>query len=65
MTCSVIRSPAPAGKAFVIDNLIAAAREILKPKSAYVVHEGEEMWPMEKGVTAVSLVALMSQLADG
>jgi len=42
-----------------------SAREVLKPKSSYVVHGGEENWPMEKGVTAMSLVELMRQLADG
>jgi predicted AAA+ superfamily ATPase len=42
-----------------------SARDVLRPRSSYVVHGGEETWPMEKGVTAISLVELMRQLADG
>lgn len=42
-----------------------SAREVLKPKSAYLLHGGEETWPVEKGVTAISLLGLMAQLASG
>lgn len=41
-----------------------SARQALKPKSSYLVHGGPEIWPMEKGVTAISLVDLMRHLAE-
>ena len=30
-----------------------SAREVLKPKEAYVVHGGSGQWPIDKGVTAI------------
>lgn len=38
------------------------AREVLKPKEAYLVHSGHETWPTAKGVTAIGLRDLMSRL---
>ncbi len=40
-----------------------SAREVLKPKEAYVVHGGSGHWPMGKGVMAVDLVELMRRLS--
>lgn len=42
-----------------------SAREVLEPKNSYVVHGGEETWPVEKGITAISLVELMRLLSEG
>lgn len=39
------------------------AREVLKPKEAYLVHGGSESWPIEKGVAAITLCDLMQRLA--
>ena len=38
------------------------AREVLKPRSTYLVHGGIETWPMAEGVTAIALVDLMRKL---
>ena len=40
-----------------------AACEVLKPKGRYFVHAGSENWSMSHGVTAVSLRAMMDELA--
>lgn len=40
-----------------------SAREVLKPKEAYVVHGGIGHWPIAKGVTAIDLVELMRRLS--
>jgi predicted AAA+ superfamily ATPase len=40
-----------------------SAREVLKPKEAYVVHGGSGQWPIDKGVTAIDLVGLMRRLS--
>ncbi|MGH6950478.1 MAG: ATP-binding protein [Vitreimonas sp.] len=39
-----------------------SAREVLKPKAAYLLHGGEETWPIENGVTAIALGDLMLRL---
>lgn len=41
-----------------------SARAALKPKTAYLVHGGHDSWPMEKGVTAIALDALLHRLAE-
>jgi len=45
------------------DVRIPGAREVLKPKEAYVVHGGSGHWPMGKGVMAIDLVELMRRLS--
>ena len=40
-----------------------SAREVLKPKEAYVVHGGTGEWPIDKGVTAIDLAGLMRRLS--
>jgi hypothetical protein len=40
-----------------------SAREVLKPKEAYVVHSSVGHWPIAKGVTAIDLVGLMRRLS--
>jgi predicted AAA+ superfamily ATPase len=39
-----------------------SAREVLKPKEAYVVHGGTGEWPIDKGVTAIDLAGLVQRL---
>jgi predicted AAA+ superfamily ATPase len=39
------------------------ARDVLKPRHAYLVHGGTETWPMAAGVKATPLVDLMRSLA--
>lgn len=38
------------------------AREVLKPKEAFLVHAGTEAWPLAKGIDAVPLRELMRRL---
>ena len=40
-----------------------AARGVLKPSAAYVVHGGSEEWPAGDGVMAIGLVGLMRKLS--
>ena len=39
-----------------------SARDVLRPKEAYLVHGGAESWPIAKGVTALTLGDLMRRL---
>lgn len=39
-----------------------SAREVLKPRESYLLHGGDETWPIEKGVEAISLEGLMQRL---
>lgn len=39
-----------------------SAREVLKPRSTYLVHGGIETWPMAEGTTAIALADLMRKL---
>jgi uncharacterized protein len=39
------------------------ARDALQPREAYLVHGGEESWPMSEDVQAIGLRALMRRLA--
>jgi len=59
MAIEVKRSSAPS-----LPRGFRAACETLTPKSAYVLHGGEETWPVDAGVTAVGLVDLMRRLAE-
>lgn len=36
----------------------------LKPKQSFVVHGGTEEWPIDKNITAISLIGLMKRLAS-
>lgn len=51
------------GKLVVIDEIHRAARQVLKPKESYLVHGGDQTWPIGKGVEAISLGDLMRRLA--
>lgn len=35
---------------------------MLKPKQAFLLHGGNDTWPAEKGILAVSLADLMARL---
>lgn len=39
------------------------ACDVLEPHTGYVVHGGDDEWPMESGIRATSLRHLMAQLA--
>ena len=39
------------------------AAEVLQPKKAYLVHGGQDTWPVARGVAAIGLVGLMRRLA--
>ena len=41
-----------------------SANEVLKPRQSYLVHGGDETWPVSKSITAISLVDLMHQLSN-
>ena len=53
------RSSAP-----VVTKGFRLARETLQPKACYLVHGGDDAWPAEKGIEAVSLTDLMARLAQ-
>lgn len=59
MAIEIKRSTAPE-----LSKGFRSAREALKPKGSFLLHGGEETWPVERGVTAISLVDLMHRLAD-
>jgi predicted AAA+ superfamily ATPase len=58
MIIEIKRSTAP-----VVSKGFRLAQDTLKPKAAYLLHSSEETWPVEKGVIAISLKALMTRLA--
>jgi predicted AAA+ superfamily ATPase len=58
MIIEIKRSTAP-----VVSKGFRLAQDTLKPNAAYLLHGAEETWPAEKDVTAISLKALMIQLA--
>jgi predicted AAA+ superfamily ATPase len=45
----------------VVSRGFRSACEVLQPKRAFVVHGGEESWPMPGGVTAIGLADLMRE----
>lgn len=57
MAIEIKRSTAP-----VVTKGFRLACGTVKPKAAYLVHGGNETWPIEKGVTAVALADLMRRL---
>jgi uncharacterized protein len=38
------------------------AHQALKPRAAYLVHGGDDTWPMAEGVTAIALADLIRKL---
>ncbi|WP_309670859.1 ATP-binding protein [Gemmatimonas sp.] len=54
------RTTAPAASAG-----LHSAIATLKPKAAYVVHGGDETWPMPGGITATSVTSMMEHLRRG
>ena len=60
MAIEIKRSTSPA-----LSRGFGHAQALLKPKQSYLVHGGAETWPVEGGVTAISLTDLMRRLTDG
>ncbi len=58
MAIEIKRSTAP-----VLSRGFHVARALLNPAESYVVHGGDETWPLEDGIVAISLPALMRRLA--
>ena len=58
MAIEIKRSTAP-----VLSRGFHVARGLLNPAESYVVHGGDETWPLEDGIVAISLPALMRRLA--
>ncbi len=52
------RSTAP-----TVSSSLRTVIDLLKPKSAYVVHSGDDEWPMSGGITAHSVASLMARLS--
>jgi predicted AAA+ superfamily ATPase len=57
MTIEIKRSTAPA-----VTKGFRLANETLKPRAAYLLHGGDESWPIENGITATSLGHLMARI---
>jgi hypothetical protein len=60
MAIEIKRSTAPE-----VSRGFRSARGVLKPKKSYLLHAGDDTWPVEKGVEAISLDTLMHRLRDG
>ena len=58
MAIEIKRSTAP-----TVTKGFHVASETLKPHAAYLLHGGDESWPVERGITATSLAELMTRLA--
>ena len=58
MAIEIKRSTAP-----VVSKGFRLACDTLRPKVTYVVHGGDDTWPLEQGITAVALPELMRRLA--
>jgi uncharacterized protein len=58
MIIEIKRSTAP-----VLSRGFRFAREVLEPRTAWLVHGGRETWDVEEGVTATSVHDLMGRLA--
>jgi predicted AAA+ superfamily ATPase len=59
MAIEIKRSTSPA-----LSRGFGFAQALLKPKESYLVHGGAETWPIDGGVKAIPLVALMRRLAE-
>ena len=57
MAIEIKRSTAP-----VVSKGFRLACDLLRPKARYVVHGGDETWPLEKDITAVTLQELARRL---
>jgi hypothetical protein len=57
MAIEIKRSTAPE-----LSRGFRSAREVLRPKEAYLVHSGVESWPTAKDVTAIALGDLIRRL---
>jgi uncharacterized protein len=58
MAVEIKRSSAP-----VLSRGFHSACEVLKPKEGYLLHGGNESWPIAKGITAIGLPELLRHLA--
>jgi predicted AAA+ superfamily ATPase len=58
MLVEIKRSTAP-----TLSRGFRLARQVLKPRQAYLVHGGTQMWPMAEDVEAIGLADLMRRLA--
>ena len=58
MAVEIKRSSAPA-----LSRGFHSACEVLKPREAYLLHGGNETWPIATGVTAIGLQKLLQHLA--
>jgi len=58
MAVEIKRSSAP-----VLSRGFHSACEVLKPKEAYLLHGGNETWPIAKGSTAIGLQKLLRHVA--
>ena len=58
LAIEIKRSTAP-----VLSKGFRLACDTLRPQATYVVHGGDDTWPLEKGITAVALPELMRRLA--
>jgi hypothetical protein len=59
MAIEIKRSTAP-----MLSRGFRSAREVVKPRKSYLLHSGDDTWPVEKGVEAISLAGLMQRLAN-
>jgi predicted AAA+ superfamily ATPase len=59
MAVEIKRTTAPS-----VSRGFRSAVDTLRPAHAYVVHAGQETWPADGGITAISLGALMDRLLD-
>lgn len=48
----------------VVSTGLRTAMATLRPKATYVVHGGEDSWPLSRDITAIALPALMKRLAE-
>ena len=58
MAVEIKRSTAP-----TLSRGFGSAVAVLQPKHSYLIHGGDETWPVSKGITAVSLLDLMHRLS--
>ena len=59
MAVEIKRSSAP-----VLSRGFHSAYDVLKPKEAYLLHGGNEAWPIAKGISAIGLQNLLKHLAE-
>ncbi len=59
MAIEIKRSTAPE-----LSRGFRSARAVLQPKESYLLHSGDDTWPVEEGVEAISLGGLLQRLRD-